>query len=93
MAERLLPPQIAGWFDGIPVLGTLFGPPVNGSSFFTAGMILALMIIPIITWNDLSYSLGPNNASQTRGVTTEVPGAVKLNSSKTRSGSSTSRRR
>ncbi len=35
-------------------------------------------IVPIITWNDLSYSLGPNNTSQTSGVTTDVPGAVKL---------------
>jgi len=35
--------------DGIPVLGTLFGGPVNGKSYFTAGIVLALMISPIIT--------------------------------------------
>lgn len=35
-------------------------------------------IVPIITWNDLSYSLGPNNTGQTSGVTTSPPGAVKL---------------
>lgn len=34
-------------------------------------------IVPIITWNDLSYSLGPNNTGQT-GVTSSVPGATKL---------------
>ena len=35
--------------DGIPVLGSLFGPPVSGASFFTAGIILAFMITPIVT--------------------------------------------
>ena len=45
---------IASGLNGIPVLGNLFGPPgksvpVSGASFFTAGIILAVMIIPIIT--------------------------------------------
>jgi hypothetical protein len=38
-------------------------------------------IIPIITWNDLSYSLGPNNTDQTGSVgsvATTTPGATKL---------------
>ena len=35
-------------------------------------------IVPLITWNDLSYALGPNNTAQTHGVTTSTPGAVKL---------------
>ena len=35
-------------------------------------------IIPIITWSDLSYSLSPNNTSQTAGVSTSTPGAAKL---------------
>ncbi|MCX6396902.1 MAG: ABC transporter ATP-binding protein [Propionibacteriales bacterium] len=36
-------------------------------------------IVPIITWNDLSYSLGPNNTDRTgRGVSTRTPGATKL---------------
>ena len=35
-------------------------------------------IVPIITWNDLSYSLGPNNTAQTTGVTSSTPGAIKL---------------
>jgi ABC-2 type transport system ATP-binding protein len=35
-------------------------------------------IVPIITWNDLTYSLGPNNTGQTTGVTTSPPGATKL---------------
>lgn len=32
---------------------------------------------PQITWNDLSYSLDPNNAGQTTGVSTATPGATK----------------
>jgi ABC-2 type transport system ATP-binding protein len=35
-------------------------------------------IVPIITWNDLSYSLDPNNTAQTVGVTSSTPGAIKL---------------
>jgi phosphate transport system permease protein len=52
---NVLAPKILGfyenlhdWTDGIPVLQSLFGTP-NGKSFFTAGIILAIMITPIIT--------------------------------------------
>ena len=41
--------SIAGGVDGVPVLGPLFGQPVSGASFFTAGIILAFMITPIVT--------------------------------------------
>jgi predicted acyl esterase len=34
-------------------------------------------LIPLITWNDLSYSLAPNNTSLTRGVTYATPGVHK----------------
>jgi phosphate transport system permease protein len=34
---------------GIPVLKSVFGPSGGGSSFMTAGLIVALMITPIIT--------------------------------------------
>jgi len=47
--------QIKGFYDhlhsllgGIPVVGGFFGAP-QGRSFFTAGIILAIMITPIIT--------------------------------------------
>lgn len=33
----------------IPVLGSLFGPASSGRGFMTAGIIVAIMIIPIIT--------------------------------------------
>ena len=43
-----------GWlhdtFGGIPLIGKLFGPPsASGRAFLTAGIILAIMIIPIVT--------------------------------------------
>jgi phosphate transport system permease protein len=41
--------SIASGVQGIPVLDALFGAPVSGASFFTAGIILAFMITPIVT--------------------------------------------
>src|ERR1700735_5684961 len=42
--------DIASGVNGIPVLDSLFGgDSVGGASFFTAGIILAIMITPIIT--------------------------------------------
>ncbi len=48
MAAHIQPP-IIDTFMGVPLLGTLFGPPPIGIGVFTAGLILALMIIPLIT--------------------------------------------
>ena len=41
--------SIGSGVTGIPVLGSLFGPPTSGASFFTCGIILAFMITPIVT--------------------------------------------
>jgi phosphate transport system permease protein len=41
--------DIASGVKGVWVLGPLFGQPVSGASFFTAGIILAFMITPIVT--------------------------------------------
>ena len=41
--------DIGSAVNGVPVLGALFGPPTSGASFFTAGVILAFMITPIVT--------------------------------------------
>jgi phosphate transport system permease protein len=41
--------SISSGVNGVPVLGSLFGPPTSGASFFTAGIILAFMITPIVT--------------------------------------------
>lgn len=52
----VLAPAIAPAYQGIasavgswPVLGWFFAPPANGTSYMTAGLILAFMITPIIT--------------------------------------------
>jgi len=42
--------DLADTFSGVPVLGTLLnGTPVSAQSFMTAGIILAIMVIPIVT--------------------------------------------
>jgi phosphate transport system permease protein len=42
--------DIASGLTGVPVLSTFFGGTgVSGASFFTAGLILAVMITPIVT--------------------------------------------
>jgi len=41
--------RVSDVLSPVPLLGRLFADPVNGRSFFTAGLILAVMIVPIIT--------------------------------------------
>ena len=41
--------SIGSGVNGIPVLDSLFGAPTSGASFFTAGIIRAFMITPIVT--------------------------------------------
>jgi phosphate transport system permease protein len=41
--------SIASGVTGIPVLDSLFGAPTTGTAFFTAGIILAVMVTPIVT--------------------------------------------
>jgi phosphate transport system permease protein len=38
-----------GVFEGVPGLGSVFGEASSGRTFMTAGIILAVMIVPIIT--------------------------------------------
>lgn len=38
-----------GAFKNIPILNTIFAPPVYGNSMLTASLVLALMILPTIT--------------------------------------------
>src|SRR5690606_8265099 len=42
-------PALIELFDGIPVLSTLFAGPPYGIGVFTAGLILAIMVLPFIT--------------------------------------------
>jgi phosphate transport system permease protein len=40
---------VASGLNGVPVLGSLFGQPNVAESFMTAGIVLGIMVIPIIT--------------------------------------------
>src|SRR5215468_3629500 len=73
--------HIASAVTGIPVLGFFFGTPTSGASFFTAGIILAFMITPIVTSlsreviatvpsvdREGAYALGATRWEMIRGV-------------------------
>jgi phosphate transport system permease protein len=51
VADQLRRPyeDVSSSLAGLPLLGPLFGGPVNGRSFLTAGLILAVMITPIVS--------------------------------------------
>ena len=59
----------------------MWGGSYGGEIQFAAASVDARIdaLNPQITWNDLSYSLGPNNTDQTTGVSTSNSGSVKLN--------------
>lgn len=62
-----------------PRVGMIGGSYGGGNQFATAAVDPRVdTIIPIITWNDLPYSLNPNNTARTAGVTSSTPGAIKL---------------
>jgi putative CocE/NonD family hydrolase len=62
-----------------PRVGMIGGSYGGENQFATASVDPRVdTIVPIITWNDLSYSLSPNNTDQTTGVTTANPGTIKL---------------
>lgn len=49
MFQEYVQPGIIEFFEGVPVLGTIFAGPPFGIGVFTAGLILSIMIIPFIT--------------------------------------------
>lgn len=66
---------------GLPLVGALFRGPVSKSSYFTAGVILALMVTPIITsitrevfdtvppaQKEAAFALGANRWEMIRGA-------------------------
>ncbi len=62
-----------------PRVGMIGGSYGGQIQFAVAGVDPRVdTIVPIITWNDLSYSLAPNNTSQTTGVTYRTPGVEKF---------------
>ncbi|SHG56635.1 ABC-2 type transport system ATP-binding protein [Jatrophihabitans endophyticus] len=58
----------------------MWGGSYGGQIQFAAASVDARIdaLNPQITWNDLSYSLGPNNVRPAESVTTAAPGATKL---------------
>jgi predicted acyl esterase len=61
-----------------PKVGMIGGSYGGQIQFAVAGQDPRVdAIIPMITWNDLSYSLAPNNTDQTRGVSYGTPGVAK----------------
>jgi len=61
-----------------PRVGMVGGSYGGGVQFAAASVDKRIdTLIPLITWNDLSYSLSPNNTAQT-GVTSSSPGAAKI---------------
>ena len=64
---------------GDPRVGMIGGSYGGQIQFAIAGIDRRLdAIVPQITWNDLAYSLTPNNTDFERGVTYRTPGVVKL---------------
>jgi predicted acyl esterase len=63
---------------GDPRVGMIGGSYGGQIQFSIAGIDRRLdAIVPQITWNDLAYSLGPNNTDFERGVTYRTPGVTK----------------
>jgi ABC-2 type transport system ATP-binding protein len=66
-------------YDHDPRVGMIGGSYGGQIQFAIAGIDPRLdTIIPIITWNDLSYSLAPNNTSFQQGVSYLTPGIEKV---------------
>jgi ABC-2 type transport system ATP-binding protein len=65
--------------DDDPRVGMIGGSYGGQIQFAIAGIDARLdTIVPQITWNDLSYSLTPNNSDFVKGVTYGTPGVAKL---------------
>jgi predicted acyl esterase len=62
-----------------PRVGMIGGSYGGQVQFAVAGIDPRVdAIVPIITWNDLAYSLAPNNTDTPHGVTYATPGTEKL---------------
>jgi ABC-2 type transport system ATP-binding protein len=63
---------------GDPRLGMIGGSYGGQIQYAVAGQDPRVdTIVPIITWNDLAYSLTPNNTDLRSGVTSDTPGVAK----------------
>ena len=67
-----------GTTDHDPRIGMLGGSYGGQVQFAAAGVDPRIdALIPVITWNDLRYSLAPNDAGLSRGVQSEQVGSLK----------------
>ncbi len=41
--------HLTSWLGGVPVVGAVFAGPFFGPSYFAAGIVLAIMVLPIVT--------------------------------------------
>src|SRR5579864_250160 len=72
-------PEVAKDAPGDPVIGTWGGSYGGGFQFALAAVDPRIdAMIPQITWNDLSYSLAPNNGPADRNYFSAPPGAPKF---------------
>jgi X-Pro dipeptidyl-peptidase (S15 family)/X-Pro dipeptidyl-peptidase C-terminal non-catalytic domain len=74
------PTDHAGGHDADDPRVGMVGGSYGGEIQFAAASVDPRIdaLIPLITWNDLSYSLTPNNTDPTTGVTSATPGVTKL---------------
>jgi fermentation-respiration switch protein FrsA (DUF1100 family) len=74
------PVDHAGHADAYDPRVGMIGGSYGGEVQFAAASVDPRIdtLIPMITWNDLSYSLTPNNTAVTTGVTSATPGVTKL---------------
>jgi predicted acyl esterase len=64
---------------GDPLVGMIGGSYGGQVQFATAAVDDRVdALVPLITWNDLQYSLAPNNTGFTRGVGQSTPGTEKI---------------
>ncbi len=47
--QQYVQPFFIGTFENVPILSTLFAGPPYGIGMFTAGLILAIMVLPFVT--------------------------------------------
>ena len=72
-------PEVATKGPDNPIVGTWGGSYGGGFQFALAAVDPRVdAMIPQITWNDLSYSLAPNNAPADRNYASAPPGAPKF---------------
>ncbi|MEU0302118.1 CocE/NonD family hydrolase [Streptomyces sp. NPDC006175] len=63
---------------GDPVVGMIGGSYGGAIQMATASADHRVdALVPLITWNDLAYSLAPNAAGASRGVSSDTPGVFK----------------